>query len=108
MLADYEGLLRLLVAHVKLWLRDAQHNEEELAEVAAWLGMTPARLRRYTDGPQATTKINDLYRQCPGCGSALPEYNESKSGAGRQRLYCNDRCRRRATKLRKETGNDTQ
>lgn len=103
MLPNYEGLLRLLVAHVRLWLRDAQHDEAELAEIAAWLNITPGALYRLINGQQNPFEESGFYRHCPGCGKALPEHNEGTRGSGRKRQYCNDRCRLLAAKLRKDT-----
>lgn len=108
MLPDYEGCLRLLVAHARLWLRDAQHDAKAWAELADWLEMTPDQLHQRLEGPHPMARESAFYRVCPGCRQALPEHNKSVHGAGRQRQYCNDRCRRRAAKRRKEDRYDTQ
>lgn len=105
MLPDYEGCLRLLAAHAKLWLRDARKDTEELAAVAAWLDMTPEELQRRIEGDNPPARASAFYRVCPGCGQALPEHNAGASGAGRLRLYCDDRCRRRADTMRRKDRN---
>lgn len=106
MLPDYDGCLRLLAAHARLWLRDAGEDPDALAEIAAWLDMTPAELLGRLHWQPAPMRESAYYRVCPGCGRALPEHNAGASGAGRRRLYCDDRCRRRAAQLRKERNDD--
>ncbi len=98
---DFDGALALLGAVVRLWLKDARDEPEELAALAGWLGLKPHELARRIDGRPALTAPNQArWRTCPGCGQALPEHNTSEHGAGRRRQYCDDRCRRRAAKLR--------
>lgn len=104
MLPDEDGCLRLLAAVVKLWLRDALRDPHERAAVAAWLEVTPAELQRHMEGYNPPARASAFYRLCPGCGRALPELNHGTRG--RRRLYCDDRCRRRAAKLQKERNHD--
>ena len=106
MLPDEDGCLRLLAAVVKLWLRDARRDPHERAAVAAWLEVTPIELQRRIEGDNRPARASAFYRVCPGCGRALPEHNASERGTGRLRLYCDDRCRRRAAKLWKERNHD--
>lgn len=106
---DVDGVYRFLTAFTRLWLRDARKEPEELAEVARWLEMEPAEvLERMALADQvlaAPVRESAFYRACPACGRALTEYNASTRG--RQRLYCDDQCRRRAEKKRrKERTND--
>jgi len=61
----------------------------------------PLELARRMDGrPALTAPDQARWRTCPGCGQALPEHNTSEHGAGRRRLYCSERCRRRAANVR--------
>ncbi len=105
MLPDYEGCLRLLSAIVRQWLKEAKGNSEELAAVADWLGMTLPELQKRIEGDNQAARASAFYRVCPGCGRALPEHNAGASGAGRLRLYCDDRCRRRADTMRRKERN---
>ncbi len=106
MLPDYEGCLRLLAAHARLWLRDAGNDPDALAEVADWLDMTPADLLDRLHWQPATIRSSAYYEICSGCGQALPDPDAGARRGGRRRLYCNIRCRGRAAKLRKERNDD--
>lgn len=100
---DFDGALALLGAVVRLWLKDARDEPEELAALAGWLGLTPHELARRIDGRPALTAPDPArWRTCPGCGQTLPEHNASEHGAGRRRLYCDERCRRRAANARQK------
>jgi hypothetical protein len=106
MLPDEDGILRLLAAVVKQWLKDARQDSHERAEVAAWLGLTPAQLQQRIEGETPRlARASSFYRLCPSCGRALPEYNASERGTGRLRVYCDSSCRARATKLRAKEKN---
>lgn len=105
MLPDEDGALRLLAAVVKLWLRDARQDSEEQAAIAAWLDVTPAELQRRIEGDNRPARASPFYRLCPGCGRALPEHSSRECGTGRRRLYCDDKCRHRAARL-KERNHD--
>ncbi|MCB0031106.1 MAG: hypothetical protein KDI07_17835 [Anaerolineae bacterium] len=98
MLPDYEGSIMLIAAVVRLWIKDAGDNPAELAAVAGWLGMKPADLkRRWNLTPEApiieAALPGDMI--CPVCGGAV-----AWSGRGRFKVYCSDRCMRRAGRQR--------
>lgn len=102
-LMDLDGAVALLGAVVRLWLKDARDEPEELAALAGWLGLTPHELTRRIGGrPVLTAPDPARWHVCPGCGQALPEHNQSEHGAGRRRLYCDDNCRRRAANARQK------
>ena len=99
---DQDGALALLAAIARQWLKDARENPAELGNVADWLGLTPRELARRFEGRPALQAVNPArWRTCPACGQTLPDHNESETGTGRRRLYCNDTCRRRAARMRR-------
>lgn len=91
-MVDFDGAVALLGAVARQWLKDAKTNPDELASLAAWLGLRPdelqRRLQRVTRGPAASWQ-----RTCPACGAGLPEQNRGRRG--RDRLFCSDACRHR-------------
>lgn len=100
---DTDGALALLAAIARQWLSDAKSNPAELGNVAIWLGLTPKELARRIDGRPALRPANGArWRTCPACGAVLPDHNNGETGRGRPRLYCNETCRRRAARNRRE------
>lgn len=99
---DQDGALALLAAIARQWLKDARENPAELRDVATWLGLTPRELARRLDGRPALRPADPArWRTCPACGQTLPDHNASETGQGRRRLYCDDTCRRRAARARR-------
>lgn len=95
---DFDGALALLGAVVRQWLKDCR-TAEDLAELAGFLGLQSSELARRLDGrPALTVPDGARWRSCPACGQVLPDHNQSESGMGRRRLWCSERCRRKAAR----------
>lgn len=90
---DFDGALTLLGAVGAQWAKDARKDPDELPALAAWLELELSELSRRLTRRAALAPISGAWRTCPACGQVLPEHNAGGSGAGRQRLYCDDRCR---------------
>lgn len=85
---DPDGALLLAAAIARQWIREEPH---ELPTVAAWLGIDAHQLRR--PAPRAV-QAGDGINTCRRCGAPLPV----KFGGGRHRIWCSERCRRRASR----------
>lgn len=86
---DPDGAMRLAAAIARQWIRELP---DELPMVAAWLGLDPHQLRRtHTSRDE---RPGDGVTTCRQCGAYL--YAARPRGLrGRERQFCDDRCRNR-------------
>lgn len=103
---DFEGALDLLGAIGAQWAKDARRDPDELPKLADWLGLELSEVGRRLAGRPALAPVSGLWRTCPACGQVLPEHNAGESGAGRLRLYCDDKCRHRYQVARRKEKNN--
>ena len=62
---DFDGALALLVAIVRQWAIEARRNPDELHDLAAWLGMSPAQVADALSGmPNASKPSRRRDRPC--------------------------------------------
>lgn len=103
---DLEGALTLLGAVGAQWVKDCRKEPDELADLADWLELELSEVgRRLAGRPALAPVIGGAWRVCPACGQVLPEHNAGESGAGRRRVYCDDKCRVRHAARRKDKRN---